>query len=129
MNNTRLISIFLRSLEGRGAERATSKQAVGLAERDIPVDLVLAKGIGPYLAAVFHAGRHAYKAIRSAPPCVADRDSVVIAMLTRNTHDELHRRYHGIPIKRFCKIITLGLDEISRAESAAYLANFGTWST
>jgi glycosyltransferase involved in cell wall biosynthesis len=48
-NQRLLISIFLPSLEGGGAEHAMCNLAIGLAGRGLPVDLVLAKKIGPYL--------------------------------------------------------------------------------
>src|ERR1700733_1819937 len=48
-NNSQRISIFLPSLEGGGAERVMCNLAIEIAERGIPVDLVLAKKIGPYL--------------------------------------------------------------------------------
>ena len=48
-NNGRRLAIFLPSLEGGGAERAMCRLAMGFAKRCVPVDLVLAKKIGPYL--------------------------------------------------------------------------------
>jgi glycosyltransferase involved in cell wall biosynthesis len=48
-NNGRRLAIFLPSLEGGGAERAMCRLAIGFAKRCVPVDLVLAKKIGPYL--------------------------------------------------------------------------------
>lgn len=48
-NKGRRLAIFLPSLEGGGAERAMCRLAIGFAKRCVPIDLVLAKKIGPYL--------------------------------------------------------------------------------
>ena len=50
--NNKLISLFLPSLRGGGAERVTLNLARGFAERGYEVDLVLAKAEGPYLSQV-----------------------------------------------------------------------------
>ena len=47
-----LISIFLPSLRGGGAERVMLYLARGFAERGYEVDFVLAKREGPYLSEV-----------------------------------------------------------------------------
>ena len=48
----RPIALFLPSLRGGGAERAMLSLAAGLAERGIPVDLVLVKAEGEYLGQI-----------------------------------------------------------------------------
>lgn len=50
--NEKLISLFLPSLRGGGAERVMLNLARGFAERGYEVDLVLAKAEGPYLSQV-----------------------------------------------------------------------------
>lgn len=46
------IAFFLPSLAGGGAERTILNLAAGFAERDLDVDLVLARAEGPYMTAV-----------------------------------------------------------------------------
>jgi glycosyltransferase involved in cell wall biosynthesis len=46
------IAIYISSMQGGGAQRATLKTARGIAERGYQVDLVLAHATGPYLAEV-----------------------------------------------------------------------------
>lgn len=46
------IAIYISSMQGGGAQRATLKTACGIAERGYQVDLVLAHATGPYLAEV-----------------------------------------------------------------------------
>ena len=46
------VSVFLPSLRGGGAERATINLAKGLVEEGLQVDLVLAKAEGPFLSQV-----------------------------------------------------------------------------
>ncbi len=46
------LAVFIPSLREGGAERSMLKLAIGLAERDHPVDLVLAQREGPYLEEV-----------------------------------------------------------------------------
>lgn len=48
----RRVAIFLPSLAGGGAEKSMLRLANGLANRDLAVDLVLARASGPYLASV-----------------------------------------------------------------------------
>ncbi|MBE3591910.1 MAG: glycosyltransferase [Thermoanaerobacter sp.] len=50
--NNKLISLFLPSLRGGGAERVMLNLARGFAEKGYKVDLVLAKAEGPYLSQV-----------------------------------------------------------------------------
>lgn len=45
----RHVAIFVQSLSGGGAERVSVTLARGLAERGLRVDLVLARGVGPYM--------------------------------------------------------------------------------
>jgi glycosyltransferase involved in cell wall biosynthesis len=52
VNQSSPIAIFLPSLAGGGAQRAMLKLAGAIAERDYPVDLVLAQATGPYLEQV-----------------------------------------------------------------------------
>ncbi len=51
------VAFFLPSLAGGGAERALAVVASGLAARGVPVDMVLARAEGPYIAQL-HPGVH-----------------------------------------------------------------------
>ena len=51
-NSNKRIAIYISSMQGGGAQRATLKTARGIAERGYQVDLVLAHASGPYLAEV-----------------------------------------------------------------------------
>lgn len=68
------ISIFVPSLEGGGAERVMVNLANGFAGKGFPVDVVLAKAVGPYLGELLPAVNvvdlGASRMIRSLPALV-----------------------------------------------------------
>ncbi len=109
------IAFFLPSLRGGGAERAISKLAIGVAERGLSVDLVLAKAEGPYLKQLFGRVRivdlGAPRVIRSLPKLVrylrsARPDSLLSAMDHANLVALLARRIAGVKTKVFASVRT-----------------------
>jgi glycosyltransferase involved in cell wall biosynthesis len=101
------LAIFLPALYGGGAERSLLKLAQGIAARGYPVDLVLARAEGPYLAEMPESVRlvnlNAQRVLTSLPALVhylqREQPAALLSALHANLVALLARRLAHVPTR------------------------------
>lgn len=106
MDSQKRLTIFVPSMRVGGAERTMVKLAQGLAERDYPVDVVLAEAEGPHLAEIPESVRvvdlKASRAVTSLPALIRylryERPEALISVMNHTNIIALWARlFTGIP--------------------------------
>jgi len=118
------IALFVPSLRGGGAERVMVNLARGFAERGLKVDLVLAKGEGPYLSQVPPRVRvvdlHASRVLASLPGLVRylqyERPYALLSTLDHaNIVALLARKFAAVP----CRLVVRVAANLSQSSNNA----------
>jgi glycosyltransferase involved in cell wall biosynthesis len=108
MNTTqKRLAFFLPGLYGGGAERIMLNLAKGISERGYPVDLILARAEGPYLAEIPVSVRlidlKAARVLSSAPALIRylrqERPAALLSALHANVVSLLSWRVAGVPFR------------------------------